>query len=476
MRCRMESDLQKKGVLRVQLEEYIQQLFDSKNASINGVSNLTGINKGSLHRMLSGSQKIKFEQLMKISDALTLSYGEQEALFNHYFEEMYGSRTMDSVRLAVAEFSGAFSNASDRIPEKGYDKYPADGFMPNMQSVEEAIVTTTDIESGKIYTNFSFENKRLDDFFFKKAESGKIELIHFVEKIQNNGELSNLHSLIRSLRFMNIGQFPYMQNLWQTGSDWQILPYFVITEKALILFNDSYGFISTEPRAVKKVLDTVQNMAASAKRLGQKPTNIMEIRNLVAGASVSGCGMTSFCRYPCFSAHITKEMMYTAANDVPNKDMLIDLCVTHYKTLLGGTSQVQFVTTEGMEDFARTGNFYEIPPEFVHGFPPEVRVEILEKTKADIENGSLYILNPQLDIPDGINLCGFSDCSIISGSDTSQKDFGISMLFRYCAQDLFYIKLLQIVRDYLIAGRFVMSRDSALRVLESCISIARNSE
>ena len=102
MRCRMEPDLQKKGVLRVQLEEYIQQLFDGKNASINGVSNLTGINKGSLHRMLSGSQKIKFEQLMKISDALTLSYGEQEALFNHYFEEMYGSRTMDSVRLAVA--------------------------------------------------------------------------------------------------------------------------------------------------------------------------------------------------------------------------------------------------------------------------------------------------------------------------------------------------------------------------------------
>ena len=294
----------------MQLEEYIQQLFDGKNASINGVSNLTGINKGSLHRMLSGSQKIKFEQLMKISDALTLSYGEQEALFNHYFEEMYGSRTMDSVRLAVAEFSGAFSNASDRIPEKGYDKYPADGFMPNMQSVEEAIVTTTDIESGKIYTNFSFENKRLDDFFFKKAESGKIELIHFVEKIQNNGELSNIHSLIRSLRFMNIGQFPYMQNLWQTGSDWQILPYFVITEKALVLFNDSCGFISIEPRAVKKVLDTVQNMAASAKRLGQKPTNIMEIRNLVAGASVSGCGMTSFCRYPCFSAHITKEMIY----------------------------------------------------------------------------------------------------------------------------------------------------------------------
>lgn len=61
MRCRMEPDLQKKGVLRVQLEEYIQQLFDGKNASINGVSNLTGINKGSLHRMLSGSQKIKFE-------------------------------------------------------------------------------------------------------------------------------------------------------------------------------------------------------------------------------------------------------------------------------------------------------------------------------------------------------------------------------------------------------------------------------
>lgn len=458
----------------MQLKECLQSLFESKDATQNSVSRLSGINKGTLHRIIFGKQDVKFDELMKISGALGLSLGEKNLLFECYFNDFYGEKEMDSVRFAVAEFPKAGAALPVSVPTKGYDTYPDGGFMGNTEKVEEAIVTVTDIESGKIYTNFPFKNERLDEFFFRKAQNKGIELVHFVEKIQKNGEQQNLFSLMRSVRYMSIGQFPYMLDIWQSGAETQLLPYFVVTKKAAVLFNETFGFIAEDGNSVARLTEVVEGMRSSLPRLGKKPADIMEIKNLTAGSSLAGNDLITICKYPCFAQHLTREMMYAAANDVPNKEQLIEICASHYSHLLNGINMYNFVTLPGLEDFAKTGNFYEIPPEFVHGFPVDVRVELLNRMKDDIENDLFYILNRPDAIPDGITLECYSDATLISGTDTSVPHFALGTGFRYAASDPYYIKVTRIIKEFLIAGGYVYSRDSALRIMDNCITLAKS--
>ena len=215
-------------------------------------------------------------------------------------------------------------------------------------------------------------------------------------------------------------------------------------------------------------------MRSSLPRLGKKPADIMEIKNLTAGSSLAGNDLITICKYPCFAKHLTREMMYAAANDVPNKEQLIEICASHYSHLLNGINMYNFVTLPGLEDFAKTGNFYEIPPEFVHGFPVDVRVELLNRMKDDIENDLFYILNRPDAIPDGITLECYSDVTLISGTDTSVPHFALGTGFRYAASDPYYIKVTRIIKEFLIAGGYVYSRDSALRIMDNCITLAKS--
>ena len=444
----------------MQLNECLQSLFESKGATQNSISRLSGINKGTLHRIVYGKQDVKFDELMKISGALGLSLGEKKLLFDSYFDDIYGEKEMDSVRFAVSEFPKAGTALPVSVPTKGYASYPNGGFMPNMEKIEEAIVTVTDIESGKIYTNFPFKNERLDEFFFRKAQNKSIELVHFVEKIQKNGEQQNLFSLMRSVRYMNIGQFPYMLEIWPSGAETQLLPYFVV--------------IAEDKKAVAHLTEVVEKMAPSLPRLGKKPADIMEIKKLTAGSSLASNDVITICKYPCCEQHITREMMYAAANDVPNKEQLIEICASHYSHLLNGINMYNFVTLPGLEDFAKTGNFYEIPPEFVHEFPVDVRVELFNKMKKDIENDLFYILNRPDAIPDGITIECYSDATLISGADTSVPHFALGTGFRYAASDPYYIKVTRIIKEFLIAGGYVYSKDSALRIMDNCITLAKS--
>lgn len=436
---------------------------------------MSGMNKGTLNRLLGGSRSAKFNDILTISNVLGLTSGEREMIFNTFFGEMYGERDMSAVRFAVKEYPRADYSAADSVPDRGYDKYPESGFMPDMQKVEDAIFSITDLEDGTIYTNFEFKNRRLDDFFFQKASSGRLELVHFVEKIQNGGELENLYTLIRSIRYMNLKQFPYITNIWQTARETQLLPFFVLTKKAAVLFNDSCGFITDRPGAIAHLTATVQKMASSATRLGSTPADIMEVKNLAAGSAIRNDEMITMCKYPCFAAHITREMMYEAANDVPHKDQLIEICASHYEALLKNAPKTQVTTLEGLEDFAVTGNFYEIPAEFVHGFSPQTRVALLEAIKAEIANGTFFILNKPNALPEGVILECYSDKTVIAGADTTQKDFGLAMQFRYSAQDPFYFRLMRIMKEYLIASQHVYPAEAALRIIDNCITLAKNS-
>lgn len=455
----------------MELHECLQSLFESKKATLSSISRLSDINKGTLHRIVYGKQDVKFDELMKISNALGLSLGERELLFDLYFDGIYGATDMEIVRYLIAEVPKAFHPLNVTVPEKGYDAYPKDGYMPTCEKVYEAIYTVSDIDSGKIYTNFSFKDAHLDEFFFRKAQKDSIELVHCVEKIQNGGERTNLQSLLRALRYMQIQQFPYLVELWQSGAGSQLLPYFVVTQKGAVLFNDTFGFITIEQDAVASLISVLDKNIASAPRLGSVPSDIMSLKNTTAALQSVDGNLSLFCKYPCCSNILKREWMYDAARDVPFKEQLIEICATHYEQLFAYTEMTMFTTLPGLEDFAKTGNFYQIPADFVHGFSPKVRIEFFEAMKKEIEKDRFFILvNPDA-IPDGVTVECYANYTAIGGADTSTPDFGLGMQYHYTATDPFYVKIMKIMSEYLISSSRVYPKDVALRMINNCIAL-----
>ncbi len=458
----------------MQINESLQSLFESKQATQNSISRLSGINKGTLHRIVYGKQDVKFDELVKISSALGLSSAQKTLLFDTYFNEIYGEKEMELTRFVISQLPTAYDPLPVTVPDKGYDTYPENGFMPDTEKVYEAIFSVTEIESGKIYTNFPFQNKVLDEFFFRKAKNKDIKLLHFIRYVRKDGDKENVHFLIRALRYMLIGQFPYVGSKPQFGDTTSILPYFVVTQKGAVLFNEQFGFITENKISVSELIDSIESAIPQTVCIGRKPTDIMDIKN--AAVSIAATEkILEFCKYPpCHAKYITREMMQAAANDVPQKDQLIDICAKHYASVAVNKNIISFTTVAGLEDFACTGNFYGIPPEFVHGFPPEIRIEILNKTKTDIETGHMYILRRNDAIPDGLAFeCGI-DSLYIYGMDTTVPQFYLGSEFISVFDDLYYIKLTNIAAEFLIAGGYVHNTDSALHFVDNCIALVEN--
>lgn len=458
----------------MQICEILQSLFESKQATLSSISRLSGIHKGTLHRFVNGERDVKFNELMRISSALGLSSAQKALLFDTFFNELYGEKEMELARFVISQLPSAYDPLPVAVPDRGYDTYPENGFMPDMEKVHAAIFSVTEIESGKIYTNFPFENKILDEFFFRKAQNKDIELLHFVRHIQKDGDKENIYSLIRALRYMNIGAFPYVSSDLQFSNAAGVLPYFVVTQKGAVLFNERFGFITVNKISVSELIDTIENAIPQTVRIGRKPTDIMDIKNTAASIAVTE-KLLEFCKYPpCLAKYITREMMQAAANDVPHKDQLIDICAKHYAGVAGNKNIIFFTTVAGLEDFACTGNFYGIPPEFVHEFSPEIRVEILNKTKNDIETGNMYILRRNDAIPDGLVFeCGI-DYLTLRGTDTTIPQFALGMGFVSIFDDMYYIKLTHIVAELLIANGYVHNTDAALQLIDTCIALAEN--
>lgn len=458
----------------MQTDECLRAMFEDKNASLNSISRLSGINKGTLSRIVYGKQDVKFDELMKISSALGLLYGQQKLLLDTYFNEMYGKKDMDAVHFVLEEIPTAFDPPDVDVPDRGYTSYPENGFLPDMKSVYEAIFTVTDIESGKIYTDFPFENKVLDEFFFRKAKKEGIELFHFIKNIHKDGEKQNLHSLIRALRYMNIGQFPYATDEWQFTDDMNILPYFCATQKGAVLFNGEFGFVTVNGDSAADIIKKAERMLSRAECLGKKPADIMDIKNFSVGLKLDG-GVIDICKYPpCLAKYVTREMMYSAAKDVPNKDSLIDICCVHYGAAAENENIVGFLTLPGLEDFAATGNFYGIPPEFVNGFPREVRIEILNAIKKDFAAGKLYLLSRADAIPDGLTIEVDSEKVCVYGTDTSVPQFCLCSEFFFELADPFCVKLMRIAKEILISCGGVYGTAAAARVADNCIALAAN--
>ena len=454
------------------LSEMLQSLFEEKGASLNNISRLSGINKGTLHRIIYGKQDVKFDELMKISCALGLSSGEQRVLFDSYFNGVYGEREMNAVHFIVREGPKAYEPLKVDVPEKGLDGFPKDGFLPNIAKVYEAIVSATDIDSGKIYTNFSFENERLDEFFFRKAQQKGIELVHVVKNIQKDGEIENIRVVIRSLRYMNIGQFPYVFDSRNKEDIGQLLPYYVVTEKFSVLFNDSFGYITNGSDANGRVKENVEKTVQTLTRFGTKPESLLDMRNMWFSGSFKD-GYTAYCRYPCVAKYLTRDAMHAAAKDMPGIDKLIEMCYSYYSDLFNSDSP-GFFTAAGIENFVRTGNFYEIPAMFTDGFLPKARVEMLTAMKEDIKNGRVLILNSNDGIPDGMDIGVFRDAVLLTGTDASQPNFTLSDGYIYKTADPYYVKLMHIMGEYIVACGYVCKTETALRIVDNCIAAAEN--
>ncbi len=444
--------------------KYLQQLFKKYNPSVNGLGRIAKINGGIISQYKSGKREIKdFDTLVRIAKAMGVSDKEYTRLCDLYFAEMYSSAELEAVKTVIAEMPNVMKDASPFPVKKSADT-PTDGCLANKEQIDSAIVTLCENAVGNIYTNIPFTDAALDDFFFALLQKENINLIRFFEE-EETPDADSIRALMRTLRFFRHQSFPYIVAKPHSVDSTDIFPYFIIAENGYVLCNDSFGIISSDKQSIRKVVEKAENIRASAMQFGRKLESILECVSFGAPEKNKTVEMGCVGIYPCVGTYLSKEDMAASGNDVPNAEALVDFCYAHYSSCNNIYGKTYYTTQKGILDFAKTGNFYNIPPVFVHGLPAKNRRDVLDRIYSEIENDRLYIINTDvLSIPDGIHMDYEGAQVALTAFDSTVEQFCISDIY-YRTNSPYYLKLAKLLLQYLKNDRYTYDKQSALHMV-----------
>lgn len=451
--------------------KYLQHLFKKYNSSVNGIARIAKINGGILSQYMNGKREIKdFDTYVRIAKAMGVSDREYTRLCDLYFTEVYSSSELDAAKTIIAELPCVMKDASV-FPVKKSADIPTDGCLANKEQIDSAIVSLCENANGNIYTNIPFTDKAIDDCLFSLSQKENINLIRFFETSDDAPDTDDIRALMSTFRFFRYECFPYIVAKSHGVDNTDIFPYFVVTENGFVMCNESFGILSSDAQATRKIAEKVEKIRASAKQFGKRLENILDLVSF-GGTDINKPVETGYVSaFPCVGPYLTRDDIAASANDVPNKDALIDICYAHYSHI-GVCDIAKYTTQKGIFDFARTGNIYSIPPMFVHGLPAKNRLDVLDRIAADIENDTLFIINTDvLSIPDEFIMDYEGADVALTAFDSSVDQFFNSDIY-HKTNSPYYMKLAKLFLQYLKNGRYTYDKQAALHIVECAKELA----
>lgn len=98
--------------------EYLRFLIQSRNVSISKLSKESGVERTSLHRVLTGERVLSYQALQPLVQCLELSPGEVRKL-NQYFNLLFENEAVRRARDMVDGIFGRLSELPDTTAHRG---------------------------------------------------------------------------------------------------------------------------------------------------------------------------------------------------------------------------------------------------------------------------------------------------------------------------------------------------------------------
>ena len=444
------------------LTEYLEKLEITQSYA----AQLIGCSRAMIYSVLNDEKKLteaKFQHLLTIFD---FTDEQISNLRFAYYKDKYPAGAIERIYRINHFMQGRHQCENPRKAEPA--QIPSESCAVSGTQNLEALISAVilDKTTKTITTNYSFCDKVTDDavFFSLIQRRDRIDFRHIITFDNSNSSDVNISNIFLSIRFIRHGFNP-MYRFAEEKKENELYPYFIITDNYLILFNhkSACGMFITEDSIIRSTLTMAETVLEECTPLATYHADIFELKSSITKVSSNKLSY-AFGNSACIIPFMPEFIERIAADNLPNRELLVKIAIDHYKKLGYHSGAVMFPQS-ALERFAAEGRVCNFPLNWTKPMSFEDRQTVLEILKgfAEGENPKIRILYDQsMGLSDKfLSMDIFERYMCISGSFADSEN-------PYCGEYSIFIRNTNIISDF----RFYIDFNKRNRIhLESDIAV-----
>ena len=424
----------------------LSQLIDSKKIKVYDMIRYLEIDRSTMYQIIKGKRNPPADsQIEKMADFMLLTPSEREDLLEQAKITRLG-KNIYYQRKGVAEFMcgfpdppendlqepAKFSRNQDWQPLGVTEDVPEEEpilYLPTEFDVHRAIRgmlrKEAKKENGCIYLQLQPGENYLFDMLRSIIPEGNLK-VEQILCLSNNDEMADEHSLL-NIQYLNtiipmyvrskadFTAYYYYDNVESHFFHNNILPGMILTEKAALLIpvDYSYGLLIRDPKTVEAMKNLFEDSLNNCRELFDViKVNMMDFSQ-VQNVNDTVTNKVSFhlmerevCLFPFLTKDIIDKYLHP---DIPGRDMMAEglaAMLQSNRAMLESENMHIYFTQEGLNYFADTGKFKELPDEIYIPLAPDDRVMIMKELKEYCIRGTYRMLSGSLQrLAKNLRLC-----------------------------------------------------------------------
>lgn len=397
--------------------EKLKDIIDESGEKVYQLAKLSGVERTTIQKSISGDRVLNLESLEKLIKILTLSPKEKKELYEAYEmtkvgESLYFQRK--NVITLINEMSKAsngcvhnylFNNIELEKYKKseGIEKFTTDLQIKNLFQLiinEEVNENKESMISLSIPFDYKFIYELLFEIFMNEKYNLKIENVFSIPKNKNCAESKrkSLNVLRQCIPFLVTGKPGFEPYYYYSDKDVKeditlILPYYLITQKAIVLLSYDFKFAM-----LVRDINTVETFSEEFKRIISQShlffkqlDDKITIYNELSYCKEVKCLMEPL---PCIGYFVTKERIESYIYpDHPFREELIQIAIKFYADYFENKRKhISFFSLNALKKFMKDGILREFGTDDCRPLHISERIEFFEMVLENLASDEVLFI------------------------------------------------------------------------------------
>lgn len=454
--------------------EYLEECIKKRGIPVGTVASQIGINRGNLYSVFSGKRKISEDSLNQIVTLLALSNTETQKLYNKFFELEYGKTEFKRVKCIFTLLN--------KMPDYYEAQKPEVGTVADLKNLsgEQDIVSAANFiienSKGEITSNYSCKLEKLDELFYYFVKKEDIQFRHLVGLPFGTKGTEDIENLFSCVRFMQERCYPYLVEVPSLNADMRAYPYFIVSEKYVMVFDDTSGTVIESESFAEAFLGKINEVYfEKAEKIGDVPGDILQIKDLYNKSLLTDSDFRfELGPYPCVAPYGDKKFFSDIAVDSMPKDLkneLVNICYDHYQRMLASTDFVHVLSYDSIDKLIEKRVVDELPGDYCKLMNEEQVLYFLQVILDKIKADKVFLLDDQyFHISDNLFIEINTVFFTLSGTNLSDENFMVPKNFYAVINNKMLISAFRNFFDYILRSKKTLPKEVAVGHLENRIA------
>lgn len=429
------------------LSDRCQQFLTESGTSVYQLSKTSGLDRASLHRLVTGKRIPTLEFLTKFCQAMRLNHADIQELFELYEESHAGSANFQNRKLICQIFSDldGLSSASfqespktlspDLLPPVFTSTRPIPSMAGNSRQtlglVQQFLLRLfhEKPDGTEVLTNAPLARMGLLPFFYalQSLYHKHLRLHHLLYFSANPSLGADSNPNLEILRFVlpiALSDFNFYEprftyiNLGKNDMEAMLWPYYIICEDLLLVLSASldHAMLLAEPSSIKLCHTEMERLLSLSRPLLHRSSSAWESIAYYQEMRKKDIPVHSVLEFqPCVSSFVPSSQyakLLPSITQAGGNPALIreffQLSSVPFKC------QNEFFSKEGLDEFCRSGKLFGQYGTYLPPLSLEKRKEaLIQFTNAYRSQNSLQLLKKKLSFPADLNIEFFRHSSIL---------------------------------------------------------------